>query len=114
MVTNVDNHEGSTLLKLLQAVTLASAFNDVGSWALVSWQATFYQRVYELSPESYAPALAAILPVGGIIGGVGGGLVGDWLSRRGGLQILTAGLLTPEEQVLLAKLQHRTPRQCRT
>ena len=27
----------------LQAVTWASAMNDVGSWALVAWQATFYQ-----------------------------------------------------------------------
>lgn len=26
-----------------QAVTWASAMNDVGSWALVAWQATFYQ-----------------------------------------------------------------------
>ena len=47
--------------------------------------------MYELGPETYAPALAAILPVGGIIGGVGGGLMGDWLSRRGGLSLLTAG-----------------------
>ena len=75
----------------LQAVTLAAAFNDVGSWALVGWQATFYQRVYELGPDVYAPALAGILPIGGIIGGVGGGLMGDWLSRKGGLQILTSG-----------------------
>jgi hypothetical protein len=76
----------------LQAVTLAAALNDVGSWALVSWQATFYQRVYELGPETYAPALAGILPVGGILGGVGGGLMGDWLSRKGGLYFLTSGL----------------------
>ena len=61
----------------------------------MSWQATFYQRVYELGPDTYAPALAGILPIGGIIGGVGGGLVGDWLSRRGGLQILTAGKSLP-------------------
>lgn len=70
---------------------MAAAFNDVGSWALVGWQATFYQRVYELGPDVYAPALAGILPIGGIIGGVGGGLMGDWLSRKGGLQILTSG-----------------------
>lgn len=74
-----------------QAVTLAAALNDVGSWALVSWQATFYQRVYELGPETYAPMLAGILPVGGILGGVGGGLMGDWLSKRGGLILLTSG-----------------------
>lgn len=29
--------------RALQAVTWASAMNDVGSWALVAWQATFYQ-----------------------------------------------------------------------
>lgn len=75
----------------LQAVTAAAAMNDVGSWALVSFQATFYSRVYELGPEVYAPALAAILPIGGVIGGVGGGLAGDWLSRNGGRAWLTAG-----------------------
>lgn len=72
---------------------MAAAFNDVGSWALVGWQATFYQRVYELGPDVYAPALAGILPIGGILGGVGGGLMGDWLSRKGGLSILTSGWL---------------------
>ena len=76
---------------LVQAVTAAAAMNDVGSWALVSFQATFYSRVYDLSPDVYAPALAAVLPIGGIIGGVTGGLAGDWLSRRGGRQWLTAG-----------------------
>lgn len=74
-----------------QAVTWASAMNDVGSWALVAWQATFYQRVFELGPDVYAPLLAAIIPVGGIIGGVGGGLAGDWLSRKGGRAWLTTG-----------------------
>ena len=56
-----------------QAITFASAINDVGSWALVSWQATFYQRVYHLPPETYAPLLAVVIPIGGIIGGVGAG-----------------------------------------
>lgn len=74
-----------------QAVTFASALNDVGSWALVAWQATFYQRVFEVGPEVYAPLLAAIIPVGGVVGGVGSGLVGDWLSKRGGRAWLTVG-----------------------
>ena len=76
---------------VLQAVTAAAALNDVGSWALIGFQATFYSRVYEVGPEVYAPALAAILPVGGLLGGVGGGLAGDWLSRKGGRAWLTAG-----------------------
>lgn len=70
------------------ALTLAAALNDVGSWALVSWQATFYQRVYELQPSTYAPLLAVVIPVGGIIGGVGAGGCtgagwGDWWERCG-------------------------------
>lgn len=76
---------------VLQAVTAAAALNDVGSWALIGFQATFYSRVYEVGPEVYAPALAAILPVGGLLGGVGGGLAGDWLTQRGGRAWLTAG-----------------------
>lgn len=79
------------ILRGPQAVTFASALNDVGSWALVAWQATFYQRVFEVGPDVYAPLLAAIIPIGGIIGGVGGGLAGDWLSRKGGRAWLTVG-----------------------
>lgn len=60
------------------ALTLSAALNDVGSWALVSWQATFYQRVYELEPSTYAPLLAVVIPVGGIIGGVGAGELSRW------------------------------------
>lgn len=73
------------------SLTIASTFNDVGSWALVAWQATFYQRVYELSPETYAPLLAVVIPVGGLIGGVGAGILGDWLNRIGGRGWITAG-----------------------
>ncbi|PSC72601.1 MFS transporter [Micractinium conductrix] len=73
------------------SLTLAAALNDVGSWSLVSWQATFYQRVYELPPSTYAPLLAVVIPVGGIIGGVGAGVFGDWLNRIGARGLLTAG-----------------------
>jgi MFS family permease len=73
------------------ALTAAAAFNDVGSWALVAWQATFYQRVYELTPDTYAPLLAIVIPVGGIIGGVGAGLFGDTLNRIGARGWITAG-----------------------
>ena len=80
------------MLLFFQAVTAAAALNDVGSWALIGFQATFYSRVYEVGPEVYAPALAAILPVGGLLGGVGGGLAGDWLSKNGGRAWLTGGV----------------------
>ena len=74
-----------------QAVTAAATLNDIGGWALVSWHATFYTRVFDLKPEVYAPLLAAVIPVGGVIGGVGGGLAGDWLSRKGSRWWLTSG-----------------------
>ncbi len=35
----------------------------MGSWSLIAWQATFYERVYELGSETYAPLLAVIIPV---------------------------------------------------
>jgi hypothetical protein len=53
------------------SVTLAAALNDVGSYALIAWQSTFYERVYGLQSSEYAPVLAVLLPIGGIIGGVG-------------------------------------------
>ena len=90
------------LWHVLQAVTAAAALNDVGSWALVGFQATFYSRVYEVGPEVYAPALAAILPIGGLLGGVGGGLAGDWLSKNGSRVWLTAGVHPPLHLVQIA------------
>ena len=63
--------------------TLAAALNDVGSYALIAWQSTFYERVYHLQPSVYAATLAAVLPIGGIIGGVGGGWAADRLGPLG-------------------------------
>jgi hypothetical protein len=71
-------------------VTLAAALNDVGSTALIAWHSTFYERVFELEPSQYAPVLAAVVPIGGILGGVGGGLLADRLSKSGGRFWLTA------------------------
>ena len=73
------------------SLTAAATLNDVGSWALVAWQATFYQRVYEITPDTYAPLLAVVIPIGGIVGGVGAGLLGDWLNRIGARGWITAG-----------------------
>lgn len=73
--------------------TLAAALNDVGSYALIAWQSSFYERVYHLDPAVYAPTLAAVLPIGGIIGGVGGGWAADRLAQAipGGRAYVTAG-----------------------
>lgn len=86
------------------ALTAAAAFNDVGSWALVAWQATFYQRVYELTPDTYAPLLAVVIPVGGIIGGVGAGLFGDWLNAVGARGWITAGANIAAAPMIAASL----------
>jgi MFS family permease len=86
------------------SLTAAAAFNDVGSWALVAWQATFYQRVYELTPDTYAPLLAIVIPVGGIIGGVGAGLFGDTLNRIGARGWITAGANIAAAPMIAASL----------
>ena len=67
------------------------------------------QRVFDLGPDVYAPLLAAIIPVGGIIGGVGGGLAGDWLSRKGGRAWLTSGERFGFNCLLRMHALHRTP-----
>lgn len=96
-----DSEEGSgpaSFIGLLKnpafiTTTFAAALNDVGSYALIAWQSTFYERVYHLEPQVYAPVLAAVLPIGGIIGGVGGGFVADRLAQAmpGGRAFVTAG-----------------------
>lgn len=63
----------------------------MGIWSLIAWQATFYERAFGLPAATYGPMLAVILPVGGILGGVGGGLLGDKFSRVGKRPWLTAG-----------------------
>lgn len=78
-------------MKAFQATTIAAALNDLGSYALIAWHSTFYERVFGLDSGVYAPMLAVILPVGGILGGVGGGLIADYLSVVGGRYWLTAG-----------------------
>jgi hypothetical protein len=78
-------------IKSFQATTIAAALNDLGSYALIAWHSTFYERVFGLDSGVYAPMLAVILPVGGILGGVGGGLIADYLSVVGGRYWLTAG-----------------------
>jgi hypothetical protein len=73
-------------------LTAAAALNDVGSWALVSWQATFYQRVYGLEAGTYAPLLTIVIPLGGLVGGVGAGEVLPRMRRLAPLARLAAAL----------------------
>eukprot|EP01025_Chloroclados_australasicus_P041355 TRINITY_DN4377_c0_g1_i1.p1 TRINITY_DN4377_c0_g1~~TRINITY_DN4377_c0_g1_i1.p1 ORF type:complete len:647 (-),score=52.89 TRINITY_DN4377_c0_g1_i1:793-2733(-) len=75
------------------ALTVAAGLNDVGSWAMIAWHATFYERAFELSADVYAPLLAFVIPLGGIMGGVGGGLLADKLSLYGKRSYLTVGAL---------------------
>ena len=77
---------------------------------MISWHATFYQRVYEIGPDVYAPLLATVIPIGGIIGGVGAGLVGDWLTQIGGRAWLTAGELTARRILRQGTCTHPGPR----
>lgn len=86
------------------ALTAAAGVNDVGSWALVAWQGPFYQRVYDVGPEVYAPMLAVVIPVAGLLGGVGTGLAGDWLQRRGLGSLLTVGANLAAAPVLAASM----------
>jgi MFS family permease len=87
----LDDIKSLFLMPAFQTTTIAAALNDLGSYALIAWHSTFYERVYGLDSSVYAPILAVILPVGGIVGGVGGGLIADWLSTVGGRYWLTAG-----------------------
>eukprot|EP00198_Chlamydomonas_reinhardtii_P005222 XP_001694558.1 predicted protein [Chlamydomonas reinhardtii] len=91
------------------SVTLAAALNDVGSYALIAWQSTFYERVYGLSSAAYAPVLAALLPIGGILGGVGGGYLADRLSRSGKRWWVTFGATCLAAPCLAASCLAPTP-----
>eukprot|EP00210_Caulerpa_lentillifera_P005112 g4884.t1 len=74
-----------------QFTTLAASLNDVGFWSLISWQALFYERIYDLPSSTYAPLLAAIIPISGIVGGIGGSLMSDWLAKQNRRYLLTVG-----------------------
>jgi MFS family permease len=63
-------------------LTAAATFQDLGLWALVTWQPLFYERVFNVESQVYSPWLAVAVPIGGILGGIGGGVASDWLRRR--------------------------------
>jgi len=100
-------------------VTAAAVLNDFGAWALIAFQATFYERVFGLEASAYSPALALILPLGGVLGGLGGSIAVDRLTALGltryrryllaGASLLAApamaaSLLAPDAQTSLAML----------
>jgi len=72
-------------------VCAAAALVDIGGWSMIAFHATFYETVFELPHETYAPLLALCIPIGGIVGGVGGGFMGDKLSQNGKRSLLTGG-----------------------
>ena len=74
-----------------QATTLAAALNDIGFWSLVSWQTLYYERVFNIQSDIYAPILATVIPISGTLGGVGGSLLSDWLTERNARYLLTSG-----------------------
>ena len=92
-------------------ITAAAVLTDFGAWALISFQSTYYERVFGLTAATYSPLLAVILPVAGIIGGVGGSLLVDRLTASGAVKqrrlllvgasllaapAMTASLLAPD------------------
>lgn len=85
--------------KTFMLTTLGASFTDVGYYALGAFQATFYERAYDMDPSMYAPTLAVLLPIGGIIGGIGGGYVADKAAEWGLPRALTtagsAGFAAP-------------------
>jgi len=61
-------------------ITASATLQDIGGWSLIAWQAALYQREYGMDPAEYAPYLAAVLPLGGLMGGIGGAKLIDWFS----------------------------------
>lgn len=105
---------GSSVLALLRSkgfmgTTLAAALNDLGSYALIAWQSIFLERVYHLDSSYYAPILAILLPVGGIIGGVGGGSLADKLAKKGQRAWVTGGATMLAAPFLLISCLAPTP-----
>lgn len=57
----------------------------------------------------YAPILAVLLPVGGIVGGVGGGFLADALAKKGLRFWITAGATMAAAPFLLVSCLAPTP-----
>ena len=79
------------------AVTGAAMLNDLGGWSLIAFQSAFYERTFDLEPSVYNPMLAWIIPLSGVIGGMGGGWLCDKLGvsapRSGRRWLLTGSSL---------------------
>eukprot|EP00197_Chlamydomonas_leiostraca_P004774 CAMPEP_0202869508 /NCGR_PEP_ID=MMETSP1391-20130828/12490_1 /ASSEMBLY_ACC=CAM_ASM_000867 /TAXON_ID=1034604 /ORGANISM="Chlamydomonas leiostraca, Strain SAG 11-49" /LENGTH=662 /DNA_ID=CAMNT_0049549835 /DNA_START=458 /DNA_END=2443 /DNA_ORIENTATION=+ len=94
---------------VFMAITGAAAMNDVGSYALIAWQSQYYERVMHLTPDQYAPVLATLLPLAGIVGGVGGGLLADRLAARNLRWMVTAGASLLSAPFIWQSLYSDTP-----
>jgi MFS family permease len=115
---------GGTLRAVLASspwrlATAAAVLNDFGAWALVGFQATLYERDFHLAAGTYSLALAVILPLAGLAGGLGGSAAVDALAARGAKRqrrvllascnaaaapVMAASLLAPDWRVSLAAL----------
>lgn len=71
---------------LVMGVTLTSLIG----YALTGWGPTYYQRSFGLSVAQIAMVIAPILMVIGIISGVGGGKIADWVAKRWGVYAQSA------------------------
>jgi len=71
---------------LVMGVTLTSLIG----YALTGWGPTYYQRSFGLSVAQIAMVIAPILMVIGIISGIGGGKIADWVARRWGVYAQSA------------------------
>ena len=66
---------------LVLGITITSLIG----YALTGWGPTYYQRSFGLSVAQIAMVIAPILMVIGIISGIGGGRIADWVAKRWGV-----------------------------
>lgn len=88
---------GGVLLPLYIGLALLA----VGDYGLVSWMPSLLSRKFEFSPATLGVWIGTVTAIAGVVGSVGGGIITDWVGRKGGvgaqfrllaISALTAGI----------------------
>lgn len=70
---------------ILLPLYIGLALLAVGDYGLVSWMPSLLSRKFEFSPATLGVWIGTVTAIAGIVGSVGGGMITDWVGRRGGL-----------------------------
>jgi MFS family permease len=69
-------------IRSYRSIAFGLGFFAIGLFGLNAWMPTFLMRTFGMTPAAIGLALGASVSAAQMVGGVGGGVLADWLARR--------------------------------